>query len=74
MIPAEIMTFLRTRAERYCAACVALELGGTPEETRSILDGLHRHGAVLVGTEACHGCGRTVETFARSTSGRPWAW
>ena len=66
MTPAEIMTFLRTSPQRYCAACVALKLGGTLEETRSILGGLHSQGAVLVGTEACHGCGHTIESFTRS--------
>ena len=43
--PAEVMTFLRTSPERYCAACVALKLGGTLEETRPILGGLHSQGA-----------------------------
>jgi hypothetical protein len=66
MTPAEIMAFLRTNPLRYCTACVALTVGGSLEETRSLLSGLHNQGVVQVGTQACHGCGRTLQTFIRS--------
>jgi hypothetical protein len=70
MTTAEIMTFLRTSPQPYCAACVALTVGGNLEETRSLLSGLHNQGVVQVGTRACHGCGRTVETFMRRIGAR----
>ena len=73
MTPAEIMTFLRTSPQRHCAACLALRLGESLEETRSILGGLHSQGAVLVGTVSPSEAGESLTGVVRLDAGRSMA-